>query len=244
MGAALVAAAGVLVVSIAGQRAVPAWPALAIAGIVAIVVAGRRLLPPGSWSGRQGLPSVIGARGLIGVAFAAAEVYVPLLLTLTRDLTLAEAGWVLTTGAVTWCAGAWIAARWRLLSDETVRVRAGAALLAAGVGGFALVALPAVPVAVLVLSWGVAGLGIGMSFSTLSVLALAFAPTGEEGRTSSALQVNDSLVQSAALAGGGIAFAGFASRDPVTGATLLVIAAALVGALALVPASRLRGSTA
>jgi len=91
-----------------------------------------------------------------------------------------------------------------------------------------------------VLSWGVAGLGIGMSISTLSVLTLDFAPPGEEGRTSSASQLNDYLVQSAALAGGSVAFAGFASRDPVAGGTLLVIVAALVGALALVPASRLR----
>ena len=83
-------------------------------------------------------------------------------------------------------------------------------------------------------------LGIGMSFSTLSVLALAFAPSGEEGRTSSALQLNDYLVQSAALAGGSAAFAGFATRAPFTGGTLLVIAAALVGAFALIPASRLR----
>ena len=112
--------------------------------------------------------------------------------------------------------------------------------LTAGVGGFALVALPAVPLAVPILSWAIAGTGIGMSFSTLSVLALAFAPPGEEGRTSSALQLNDYLVQSAALAAGSVAFAGFAYRDPVTGATLLVIAATLVGALALVPASRLR----
>lgn len=240
LGSALLAAAGVLAVSIAGQRAIPAWPALVVAGLAVVVVAGRRLLPPGSWSAARGLPSVIGARGLIGTAFAAAEVYVPLLLTLSRDLTLTEAGWVLTAGAVFWCAGAFLAARWRVLRDETVRVRLGAALLAAGVGGFALVAVPAVPLAVPVLAWGVAGLGIGMSFSTLSVLALAFAPPGEEGKTSSALQLNDYLVQSAALAGGSVAFAGFASHAPITGGTLLVIAGALVGTLALVPASRLR----
>jgi MFS family permease len=240
LGAALLAAAGVLLVSIGGQREVAAWPLLVLAGVVTVVLAGRRLLPPGSWSGRRGLPSVIGARGLIGTAFAAAEVYVPLLLTLTRQLTLAQAGWVLTTGAVTWCAGAWLAAHWRVLHDETVRVRLGAALLAAGVGGFALVTLPAVPLVVPVVCWGLAGLGIGMSFSSLSVLALAFAPAGGQGRASSALQLNDYLVQGAVLAAGSVAFAGFAGRDPVTGATLLVVAAAVIGAIALIPAARLR----
>ena len=82
---------------------------------------------------------------------------------------------------------------------------------------------------------------VGERFPSYIHSALAFAPPGEEGRTSSALQLNDYLVQGAALAGGSVAFAGFAYQDPVTGATLLVIAAALVGALALVPASRLRG---
>lgn len=240
LGAGLLAAAGVVLVSIGGQRTVGAWPAFVLAGAFAIVVAGRRLLPPGSWSGRRGLPSVIGARGLIGAAFAAAEVYVPLLLTLTRDLSLAQAGWVLTTGAVTWCGGALLAAHWSVLRDETVRVRVGAALLVPGIGGFALVTLPAVPLVVPVVAWGIAGLGIGMSFSTLSVLALAYAPAGGQGRTSSALQLNDHLVQSTAMAVGGVAFAGFAVRDPVLGATLLVVAAALIGALALVPATRLR----
>lgn len=240
LGAGLLAAAGVLAVSIAGQRASVVWPVLLVAGVVSIVVAGRRLLPPGSWRGRRGLPSVIGARGLIGAAFMGAEVYVPLLLTLTRDLTLAEAGWVLTTGAVTWCAGAWLAARWRRLEDETVRVRVGAALVTAGVAGFTSVAVTTVPLVVPVLCWGIAGLGIGMAFSTLSVLALASAAPGEEGRSSSALQLNDYLVQSTALAAGSVAFASFAHRDPVAGGTLLVVAAALLAALALVPASRLR----
>jgi hypothetical protein len=79
-----------------------------------------------------------------------------------------------------------------------------------------------------------------MAFSTLSVLALSYAPDGEQGRTSSALQLTDYLVQSCALAIGGVVFASLAGRDPVAGATMLVVAAALIGLLAVVPASRLR----
>jgi hypothetical protein len=208
-------------------------------GLVAVVLAGRRLLPPGSWSARPGLPSVLGARALVGTAFTAAEVYVPLLLTIDRGLSLAGAGWVITTGAVTWCAGSWLAAHWERLSNEPFRVRLGAALVAAGIAGFATLALPGVPLALPVLAWGIAGLGIGLAFPTLSVLALAYAPTGEEGRTSSALQLNDQLVGSAVLALGAVVFAAFALRDPVTGATLLVAAAALIGLLAQVPSARL-----
>lgn len=237
---ALAAAGGVLLVGAAGQRELTWWPVLALAGVVAIVLAGPRLLPPGAWTGGRGLPSVLGARGLIGAAFAAAEVYVPLLLILERDLSLTQAGWVLTTGAVTWCAGAQVAARWSLLADQVGRVRLGTMLVAAGVAGFTSVAAEGVPLALPVLAWAVTGLGIGMAFSTLSVLALAASPAGEEGRVSSALQLSDYLAQSTVLALGSVVFAGFATRDPATGAVVLVAVAGALGVLALVPTSRLR----
>lgn len=237
LGYALLAAAGVLGVSVAGQRELPLWPLLLGAAVVAVVVAARRLLPQGTWTFARGVPSMLAARGLVGTAFAAAEVYVPLLLVLERGLTLAEAGWVLTSGAVTWCAGAWASARLGLTAE--LRVRLGAALVAAGVASFLTVLLP-VPIVVPLLGWSLAGFGIGMAFSTLSVLVLGAAPEGEEGRLSSALQVNDSLAQATVMALGSAVFAAFATTAPVTGASLLVAGAALLGVLALAPAARLR----
>jgi MFS family permease len=234
------AAGGVLLVSVAGQRAVPAWPLVAVVGVVAILLGGVRLLPSGAWSLRPGLPAVLGARAGVGTAFAAAEIYIPLLLTLDRGLTLTEAGWVLTVGALTWSSGAVLSARWRRLADQPGRVRLGAALVAIGIATFATVAAPGVPLAVPIVGWGVAGFGIGMAFSTLSVLALATSAPGEEGRTSSALQLNDYLTNSAGVALGSVVFAGFADTAPVAAATGLVVAAAGIGALALVPAARLR----
>jgi multisubunit Na+/H+ antiporter MnhC subunit len=236
---ATVAAAGVLLVSLAGQRHLPLWPVLLAAAGLVVAVAGPRLLPRGTWTGRRGLPSVIGARGLIGAAFAGAEAYVPLLLTLHRGLTLTQAGWALTVGASTWFGGSWLAANWRPLADEVLRVRVGALALAAGIALFATAASD-VPLVVPMLGWALAGGGIGMAFSTLSVLTLAEAPAGEEGRASSALQLNDALVQALVLAAGSVVFAGFADSSPVTGATVLVVAAAALGGLALLPAARLR----
>jgi MFS family permease len=237
VGLALLAAVGVLGVSVAGQRELPGWPVLLGLSLVAVAAAGRRLLPTGTWRFARGVPSMLAARALIGTAFAAAEVYVPLLLVLQRELTLAEAGWVLTSGAVTWCAGAWTSARLGLSAES--RVRLGAGLVAVGVAAF-LTALAPLPLVVPVLAWAVAGFGIGMAFSTLSVLVLGAAPAGEEGRLSSALQLNDSLAQATAMALGSAVFAGFAISAPVTGAGLLVGAAALLGVVALVPAARLR----
>ncbi len=241
---ALVAAAGTLCISLAGQQVISWWPALVPVGVVAVLVAGRRLLPTGAWSLRPGLPAVLGSRAAIGTAMSAAEVYVPLLLVLERDLTLSQAGWVLTVGAVTWCAGATLAARWALLADEAGRVRLGAVLVAVGICGFATVSAPDVPVALPIAAWGVAGLGIGMAFSTLSVLALATSAPGEEGRTSSALQLNDQLAMGVVIALSGVVFAAFADTAPGAAATGLVLTAATVAAVALLPAARLSWAAA
>lgn len=240
LGWAAAAAAGVLLVSVAGQHGFPLWPVVLALAAGGVLLAGPRLLPRGSWRGARGLPSVIGTRGLVGAAFAAAEAYVPLLLTLDRGLSLAEAGWVLTVGAVVWFLGSWLAANLPLLRSEVLRVRLGAALLTVGLAGFSTTALEDVALVVPVLAWGVAGLGIGMAFSTLSVLTLAAAPDGEEGRASAALQLNDSLVQSLMLALGSVVFAGFADDHPATGAVLLIVAAAVIALASLAPAARLR----
>lgn len=239
-GWAIVAAAGVLLVSAAGQGDVPGWPVLLVAATALVLVAGMRLLPRGTWTGGRGLPSVIGTRGLLGAAYLGGEVYVPLLLHLDRGLSLAMAGLALTTGAVTWSFGAWLAARVGAYADEPVRVRVGLVLVAVGVAGFALGVPSDLPVAVPIAAWGIAGLGIGLAFATLSVLTLQASPPGEEGRSSAALQLNDALVLALALALGSTVFAALSVSAPVTGCVVLLLAAASLGVLGLVPASRLR----
>jgi hypothetical protein len=237
---ACVTAVAVLLVSLAGQRHLPLWPAVLAAAVVVTLAAGRGLLPAGTWTGRRGLPSVIGTRGLVIAAFAGAEAYLPLLLTLHRGLTLTQAGVVLTSGAVTWSVGSWLAANWRALADEVWRARLGIVLLSGGIALFAAGVATEVPLAVPVVGWAFAGTGIGIAFATLSVLTLARAEPGEEGRASSALQLNDALVQALVLAVGSAVFAGFAERAPATGATVLVVAAAVLAGVSLLPAARLR----
>lgn len=63
-------------------------------------------------------------------------------------------------------------------------------------GGIATVALvlnPAVPTPVAMVGWGLAGLGMGLVYPTLSVLTLELSAPGEQGTNSSALQLCDSL---------------------------------------------------
>ncbi|MDF1703908.1 MAG: MFS transporter [Aeromicrobium sp.] len=237
---AALAAAGVLAVSAGGQRGFGGWPLLVAAGLVLVLAAGLRLLPRGAWSGARGVPSMLGTRGAVGASFTLAEVNLPLLLVLGRDLPLVAVGAVLTSGAVTWCLGAVLAARWSRLGDQVLRVRLGAVLVAAGIAGSTLAGVPAVPLVLPVLAWGVAGLGIGMTFSTISVLVLDAAAGGSYGVSSSALQLNDYLVTSTVLAVGSVVFAGFVGSAPVAGAVLLVGLAVGVALLASLTAARIR----
>lgn len=230
---AALAASGVAALAVGGQRGFEGWPVVVAAGVVASLVATGRLLPPGTWRARPGLPAMLVARGLLGASFAGAEVYVPLLLTTERGLTLSQAGLVLTGGAVAWCLGAQAAAHVPFLADELLRVRLGTSLVAVAVAVTATAGLSAVPLAVPAASWAVAGFGIGMAFSTLSVLALSTADDGEAGRVSSSLQLNDAIVQSLAMASGAIVFAALVGSSPVVGATVLVLGSGLIAAAAV-----------
>jgi predicted MFS family arabinose efflux permease len=52
---------------------------------------------------------------------------------------------------------------------------------------------PAVPSRLAPLFWAVGGLGIGLSFTTLSLVVLETAPPGQEGMASSAMQLANQL---------------------------------------------------
>ena len=94
-------------------------------------------------------------------------------------------------------------------------------------------------------AWGVAGLGIGMAYSSISLTVLRHAPAGSEGATASSMQLADILgtalgtgigavAVAAAVAGLGSAVAGVAVTDAMAGAL------AIVG---IFVASRLRPTT-
>ncbi|WP_396041183.1 MFS transporter [Aeromicrobium sp. UC242_57] len=119
-------AGGILAVSVAGQRTYVWWPALLVGGFLLVVVNAPRLLPPGTWRGRRGLPSVIAVRGLLSAGYFSAETYVPLSLVEHRGLTVTQAGLFLTSAAVLWFTGSWLAAHVPALASKALRVRLGA----------------------------------------------------------------------------------------------------------------------
>lgn len=218
---ALLASAGALMLHAASQQGGMRAGLLFGLGLLGAFLAARRLLPAGTLVAARGLPTVILLRGFIAAAFASAEAFLPLLLTQRFGWSLTHAGFALSAGAVTWSIGSAVQAR---IHGEAARRRllpAGFAVAAAALGVvMAPVLSTALPSWLALLGWVGVGLGIGLSFPMLSVLLLKLSPPESQGSNTSALQLSDALVSSAALALAGLLF------DPATRQVLPVLAMA------------------
>ncbi|MFY1618535.1 MFS transporter [Micromonospora sp. WMMD736] len=233
IGWACGAGASAALLHIGGQQrgvAALAMIALALAGLV---ICAPRLLPPGFLRAGRGLPTVVGLRGLASAAFVGAEVVIPLLLSRERGLSPTAAGLVLTVGALAWSVGSWIQGRIPVPASRASLPRVGLSAITAGTATVALAVRPEVPVAVAVLGWAVAGLGMGLLYPSLAVLTLELSAPGEQGRNSSALQLGDSLFAATVLALTGAVLAAGSAPGPSSYLVTLVVAAglALLGAL-------------
>ncbi|MGB2567702.1 MFS transporter [Micromonospora citrea] len=207
------------------QRGASAVP-LVVVALVGLGVCAPRVLPAGFLRAARGLPTVIGLRGLASAAFVGAEVVIPLMLSRERGFTPTAAGLVLTVGALAWSAGSWLQGRLPAPRTSATLPRAGLACISAGTATVALTVWPAVPVAVGVLGWAVAGAGMGLLYPSLSVLTLELSAPDEQGRNSSSLQLGDSLFAATVLALTGAVLAAGAAPGPMDYAGTLGVAAA------------------
>ncbi len=204
---------------------------LILAGVVAGVVAFRSLVPAGTLRADGRLPSAILIRGLATFTFFSVDAYVSLLLIGWRGISPAEAGIALTAATVSWTAGSWIQAR-RIGRLGAARfVRTGLAVTVVGIGATALVLLPAVPVLWAVPAFAVAGFGMGLAYSPLSLVVLAEAAAGTEGGATSALQLSDTLgtALGTGIAGAILAAAARAGASMAVGLAIAFALAAFVG---------------
>jgi MFS family permease len=208
--------------------------ALVVIATALVAPAGRRLLPGGTARLRRGLPAVIALRGLASASFIGVEVFIPLLLGEERGFSGTSAGAVLTLGSLSWFVGSWLQGREGLASSAGDRIRVGGALMALGAGASATLAATTVPVVVGVLGFGLAGLGMGLVYPTLSVRTLELSDPGEEGANSSALQLGDALAAATILAVSGAVFTALHGATPATAyIAVFGIAAALAFVVAL-----------
>ncbi|MEJ7722222.1 MAG: hypothetical protein WKF58_18145 [Ilumatobacteraceae bacterium] len=146
-----------------------------------------------------------------------------------------------TTSTLGWTTASWIQERFVARAGGRMLIRAGFALLALGIAGVALTAAFAdVPVWVIHLSWGIGGLGMGLSYSVHSQLTLALSPESRLGWHTAALQLSDNLgiALGAGLTGAAVTFTD--GRDLATGSgvALSLLIPASVAAVGLCVASR------
>jgi MFS family permease len=149
----------------------------------------RQLLPEGSLRLAPGRPSVFITIFAITFAFFGAEAFVPLGVVELRGGSVTLGGLALSAAAVTWTTGSWLQERAAGFGIRRTLVVGGAGLIAVGIGVTAAVLLPSAPVLIATAGWAVAGLGMGLAYSTLALLTLETSAPGEAGFSSAALQL-------------------------------------------------------
>ncbi len=226
IGWSILAAFGAAALHYGGERRDPIGIALIVAAVAGLILSSPKLLPAGTFRGSRGLPTVFVLRGLVGAAFAGAEIYLPLLLQQERDFSPAMAGSILTIGGVTWFIGSWMRKRFHDRVEPAIFVRVGALSLCIGIGSVMLLVWTTTPVLVGVLGWGFSGFGMGLIYSSLSLLTLQLSTPAEQGKNSSSLQVAEALVVATVLALTGTAFATLDSRSQETAGYVVCFAVA------------------
>ncbi|HET9878175.1 MAG TPA: MFS transporter [Candidatus Limnocylindria bacterium] len=228
----------------------PVGIVMSLAGAALTVLALRHLLPPGALrlvSGPPAVPMVVFATAF---AFFGAEVYIPLAITDVRHASLAAGALAISAATLTWTAGSWLQARLVPRGWRRGLVGIGTLLIAVGILVTALILLPAMPLYVAAIGWAIGGLGMGLAYTTLSLLMLESAEPGREGSASAALQLTFTLGTAfgtgvggawVALADGGVISLA-AAIGIAFGLTLVVVLLAAGGSLRLPRAGRQRGA--
>ena len=206
------------------------------AGLILVVPALRRLLPPGALTARTPRGAAVATLALLSVAFFGTEAFVPLAVASVRNAGTVAGGLALTAAAVTWAAGSWIGARVAARRSRRAVTLAGLALVAAGVLLVAAVPVTSLhPVAVAASAWALAGLGMGLAYSTTTLAVIESAAPGGEGAASASVQLANTLgiALGTGVAGGVVAMSAQGSLGMAPGIVIadMVMLIALVFAL-------------
>ena len=199
---------------LAGPDIRPVWlgAVITIAGLALLIPPLRELLPQGTFNASTTLGAAISIRALLFGAFAVTETYMVFSLKEFGGVSTATAGIVLTIGSLTWTAGSILQAR---LDREhgpgsrPGRTQAGNLLMIAGVGIIlgTIIVFQDIWIAVAAIGWLLAGLGIGLAYTTSTTIAFANAPRGQDGMVSSSTLLGDLFASSVGVGLGGVLLA-------------------------------------
>jgi MFS family permease len=177
---------------------------------------------------------------LVSVAFFGAEAFVPLAVASVRNAGTVAGGLALTSAALTWTAGSWIQARLAGRRSRASVTLAGLALIGAGI--LLVAGVPgtgAPPVALATAAWAVAGLGMGLAYSTTTLVVIESATPGSEGAASASVQLANTLgIALGTGAAGALVAWGAAGPVGLAGSILLADALMLVVVVVSIAAAR------
>lgn len=236
LNAVLVAfGAGLLLVGLGSRTLYVLVPVTAI-GMAVMIPPFKRLTPPGTLRARSGMPATVAVRGLLNFGFYSADAFVPFAITSVRGMSPVYGGLAMTTASLTWTAASWLQARWIRTRGSTILVVVGMAIIGLGTAGMLLALMPVLPGWFGLVSWGVAGFGMGLAFSPLAHVAMELAEVGQEGKATTALQLSDTLGAALGIGVAGVLVSsvGAMTDSETTGLVLtfgLATAIALLGAV-------------
>jgi MFS family permease len=224
-------------------QSLPIAMVLTLPGLGVGIFSLHRLLPAGTLKAKAGLPAAIATMGLLSLAYFGGEAFLPLTLISLRGQSTLSAGAVLTAATLTWAAGSWVQAKLALRQGRRLLVTAGLLLITLGLAGIACVLIPGIPVVAAVVAWGVSGLGMGLAYSTISLVVLETAPPHQQGSATASMELASVLGSALGTGLGGviIGVAAAAGSSPSAGIAVVDILVIAVTGLSMLTAVRLPG---
>jgi len=157
---------------------------------------------------------------------------VPLTQSVQHGFGATLAGLPLVASGVTWSLGSWWQGRDHASEGperRVVLIRTGFALIALAAALVAVTAQPAVPGWLIFPAWAVAGLGAGLTMSSLGVLLLRYTNDADRGTDSAALQLSDAVTSALTTGVAGVLVAAAARGVLGYTAAFTVLDLAMVG---------------
>ncbi len=211
-------------------------------GLVLLVPAFRRLTPPGTLRLAEGVPAAVLLRGAMTFGFFAADGFLALLLQTWRGTTPPLTGVVFTVTTIAWSVATWLQARRIDRWGVVLFTRLGFVLLAVGALLSVAAVVPGVPPEILAVTWILAGCGMGVMYSAVTLVVLRRSRPSEQGSATSSLQLADILGTALGVgAGGAITAAGTRAGGDALGWALgaTFVLTAVVAALGALASGRL-----
>jgi len=238
----LVAGAGMTLAGLQVQS-IPLALVLILPGLAIGIPSLRAVLPAGTLRVKAGLPAAIATIGLLSAAFFGGEAFLPLTLISIRGQNTIIAGIALTAATLSWTAGSWVQANLAPQQGRRMLVMIGLLIVAVGLASIASILIPGIPAIVAIGAWGVSGLGMGLAYSTLSLVVLETAPKDQVGSASASMELSSVLGTALGTGLGGviIAFAAGSGRSPSWGIAVIDILVIAVIGFAILTAMRLPG---